>query len=377
MDLHTLGIWGAVVAFAVTLVLQKLLVPVASRLDLMDYPKGRKDHAEPTPVIGGVAMLIGIVLATLVTLDVVDQSIVGFLGAGALLVVVGLLDDKYDLDWKLRILAQIGAALIMIYAGGVRVHYLGQLFGFDNIFLGSLSVPFTIFATVGIINAVNMIDGMDGLAGLLVLAALGMLAAASLYSGNIPVLKQSLLAIGAVAAFLLYNIRHPWQRRAKSFMGNAGSAFLGLMIAWIAFRLTQNPGHPVTPVLALWLVPIPIMDCLVLIARRLKLGQSPFRADRNHMHHLMIDAGFTPTRAAVCLAIFSCACGLIAAVVLRTHIAHYFMLGAFVVLCTVWYWLTSKRDRAIAFFGGHPQRNSAEDSSVSRGTSGATEKSRA
>lgn len=351
MDFQSIGIWGAIVAFLTTLVVQKLLIPISSRLDLMDYPAGRKDHAEPTPVIGGVAMLVGIVMASFFTLDAIDPSLRGFLAAGILLVVVGLLDDKYDLDWRLRILAQVSAALIMIYFGGIRVHYLGHLFGYENIFLGSLSVPFTVFATVGIINAVNMIDGVDGLAGLLVLAALAMLSAATVYSGNQALLTHSLLALGAVGGFLLFNIRHPWQRSAKSFMGNAGSALLGLMMAWTTFRLTQTPSHPVTPLLALWVIPIPIMDCLVLMARRIKLGQSPFRADHNHIHHLMIEAGFTPTRAAFALAAFSCVCGFIIALALRAHLSHNMLLGAFFVMTAIWYWLTGRRARAMAFFG--------------------------
>jgi UDP-GlcNAc:undecaprenyl-phosphate/decaprenyl-phosphate GlcNAc-1-phosphate transferase len=352
LEFNSIGLLGAAVAFAITLVMQKALAPIARRLDLLDYPAGRKDHSHPTPVIGGLAMLIGVLLASAITLRVIDSSAMGFLMAAAVLATIGLLDDKYDVDWRLRILAQMLAALIMIYFGGVRVEYLGQLFGMANVELGWLSIPFTVFATVGIINAINMVDGMDGLAGLLVISALIMLAGAALYSGNTPVFTHALIAIGAVAGFLLHNIRHPWQHRAKAFMGNAGSAFLGLSIAWIAFRLTQNPAHPVTPVLALWLVPIPIMDCLVLIARRIKLRQSPFAADRNHIHHLMLEGGFKPTRAAIALAIFSFACGLLAAIALRLHLSHNIILGAFLCLCISWYWITSKRDRAIAFFRG-------------------------
>jgi UDP-GlcNAc:undecaprenyl-phosphate/decaprenyl-phosphate GlcNAc-1-phosphate transferase len=352
LEFNSIGLLGAAVAFAITLVMQKALAPVARRLDLLDYPAGRKDHSHPTPVIGGLAMLIGVLLASAITLRVIDSSVMGFLMAAAVLVIVGLLDDKFDVDWRLRILAQILAALIMIYFGGVRVEYLGQLFGMDNVELGWLSIPFTVFATVGIINAINMVDGMDGLAGLLVVSALIMLAAAALSCGNFSVFTHGLIAIGAVSGFLLHNIRHPWQHRAKTFMGNAGSAFLGLSIAWIAFRLTQNPAHPVTPVLALWLVPIPIMDCLVLIARRIKLGQSPFSADRNHIHHLMLEGGFKPTGAAIALAVFSFACGLLAAIALRLHFSHNLILGAFLCLCLIWYWITSKRDRAVAFFRG-------------------------
>ena len=226
MDLQLSGLWGAIVAFLITLIVQKLLIPVSSRFNLLDHPAGRKDHAEPTPVTGGVAMLAGLVLASVLTLPAIHAPLGGFLGAATLLVVVGLLDDKYDLDWRLRILAQILAALIMIYFGGIRVHYLGHLFGHENLVLGSLSVPFTVFATVGIINAVNMIDGADGLAGLLVLAALVMLSAATVYSGNQALLTHLLLAIGAVCGFLLFNLRHRWQQSAKSFMGNSGNRHL-------------------------------------------------------------------------------------------------------------------------------------------------------
>lgn len=351
MDLQLSGLWGAIVAFLITLIVQKLLIPVSSRFNLLDHPAGRKDHAEPTPVTGGVAMLAGLVLASVLTLPAIHSPLGGFLGAATLLVVVGLLDDKYDLDWRLRILAQILAALIMIYFGGIRVHYLGHLFGHENLVLGSLSVPFTVFATVGIINAVNMIDGADGLAGLLVLAALVMLSAATVYSGNQALLTHLLLAIGAVCGFLLFNLRHRWQQSAKSFMGNSGSALLGLMMAWMTFRLTQTPSHPVTPLLALWLIPIPIIDCLVLMARRIKLGQSPFRADHNHIHHLMIDAGFTPTGIALTLAAFSCASGLLVALALRAHWSHNLLLGAFFLMTAIWYWLTGRRARALAFFG--------------------------
>jgi UDP-GlcNAc:undecaprenyl-phosphate GlcNAc-1-phosphate transferase len=350
LELNSIGLLGAAAAFTITLVMQKVLEPVARRLDLLDYPAGRKDHSHPTPVIGGLAMLIGVLLASSIMVRVIDSSVMGFLMAAAVLVIVGLLDDKYDIDWRLRIFVQILAALILIYFGGARVEYLGKLFGMDNVELGWLSIPFSVFATVGIINAINMVDGMDGLAGLLVISALIMLAGAALYSGNTSVFTHALITIGAVSGFLLYNIRHPWQHRAKTFMGNAGSAFLGLSIAWIAFRLTQNPAHPVTPVLALWLVPIPIMDCLVLIARRIKLRQSPFAADRNHIHHLMLEGGFKPTGAAIALAVFSFACGLLAAIALRQHLSHNLILGAFLCLCLTWYWITSKRERAVAYF---------------------------
>ncbi len=342
------GVVHAAAAAVLTWVVMRWLHPFATRLNLLDFPEGRKDHAHPTPITGGLAMLVAFGLVGVVSLGShASSTLVSFIAAAALLVAVGLYDDRHDLRWYWRILAQVVAALIMVYGAGVRVEQLGAAFGAEGLSLGYLAVPFTVFATVGIINAVNMVDGADGLAGLLVVAALVMLTGASLYAGNAGLARHALMVAGAVGAFLLYNMRFPWQRRAKAFMGNAGSAFLGLVIAWVMFRLTQNASHPVNPVLALWLVPVPIMDCLVLTARRLREGRSPFAAGRDHIHHFMIDAGFGPTQAAMTLTVATFGIGLTAGQAMRMDVPHPVLLGAFLLLCAFWYWLTSNRMRAI------------------------------
>ena len=344
------GIEKGLIAAALTFAVQWLLRPVAHRLNLLDYPTDRKDHAHPTPITGGLAMVIGILVTAWATLDILDSAWIAFsLGAG-LLIVVGLLDDKYDLPWWLRIGVQVIAALIMALMGGVQVQHLGPVFGLGDIPLGALSVPFTVFATVGLINAINMIDGSDGLAGSLVLAALVMLVAACLYSGNDVMAGRVMIMVGAVAAFLWFNLRFPWRPRAQVFMGNAGSAFLGFVIAWVSFRLTQNPGHPVSPVLALWLIPVPVMDCIVLIVRRLRQRQSPFKADQNHVHHQLRGSGFTPMQNVILLTVFSLLCGLAAGQALRLDIPEPLLLIAFLAMCVGWYWLTSRHDRTVRFF---------------------------
>ena len=340
----------ALAAAGVTWFVQWLLHPLAPRLNLLDYPKGRKDHAHPTPITGGLAMLAGVLVLGFSSVLPIDSRVAGFLLASTLLVVVGLLDDLYDLSWKLRIPAQIVAALIMVYMGGVQVAQIGPVFGLDEFSLGILSVPFTVFATVGLINAINMIDGADGLAGSLVLAALVMLTVAGIYSGNLEVANRALLMAGVVAAFLSFNLRFPWRHKAKIFMGNAGSAFLGFVIAWLAFRLTQSPEHPVNPVLALWFVMIPVMDCLVLMVRRLRVRQSPFIADRNHMHHMMRDAGFGPTRSALVLSVITGICGVAVGQAMRWNVPHPLLLALFVLACLVWYWMTGNRERTVGFF---------------------------
>ena len=340
---------AALLALAITSLALWLLQPVARRLTLLDHPAGRKDHAVPTPVTGGLAILLGC-MVSFFAVQTSSNSLLAFCGAGLLLVLVGVWDDLRDLRWYWRILAQALAALIIIYGGGVRVEQIGPVFGLGEMSLGWASVPFTVFATIGIINAMNMIDGADGLAGLLGLAALSMLAAASVYAGNDLLAQRLSVLCGALAGFLAWNIRLPWRPRAKVFLGNAGSALLGLVIAWVAFRLTQNPGHPVNPVLALWLLPIPVMDCLVLIVRRLQERRSPFSAGRDHIHHLMQDAGFGPTRAALWLTVFSLCCGLVVGQAMRMDVPHPLLLAAFVLLCVGWYLLTRRRERAVAFF---------------------------
>ncbi|WP_374012392.1 MraY family glycosyltransferase [Pseudoxanthomonas koreensis] len=341
---------AALVALAATLLLLWLLRPVAARLGLYDHPGGRKSHLAPTPVIGGVAMGIGTIAVGLWLSPPHGDGFIGFALAASIVVVTGLVDDRFDIRWYWRILAQVVAALVMVHVSGVRVEQLGPVFGLSEMSLGALSVPFTVFATVGLINAINMIDGADGMAGMLVWAALLMLSAAGLYAGNLVIAERMMIVMGAVSAFLVFNLRFPWQRRARMFMGDAGSGFLGLVIAWCSFRLTQNPGHPVNPVLTLWFVAIPMMDALVLIARRIRNRRSPFHADCNHIHHLMQEAGFGPTQAALVLTAFTLACGLAVGQAMRMDVPHPLLLLAFLLMCAGWYVLSGRRARAVAFF---------------------------
>ena len=161
---------------------------------------------------------------------------------------------------------------------------------------------------------------------------------------------MALAVMAVVLGFLAHNFPLPWRPKARVFMGNAGSGFLGFAIAWIIFRLTQNPVHQVSPALALWLLPVPVMDCLVLIVRRWREGRSPFDAGRDHIHHIMRDAGFSAGGLALALTAFSLATGLAAAVAMLMDVPDPWLLVAFLGLCGLWYWLTFRRERAVAFF---------------------------
>jgi UDP-GlcNAc:undecaprenyl-phosphate GlcNAc-1-phosphate transferase len=267
-----------------------------------------------------------------------------------LLLAIGLLDDLHDIRWWWRILAQVAAAMILYYVGGVRVEQIGDALGMPGHTLGPLSLPLTILATVGLINAINLIDGVDGLAGTLVLCALAMFCCAALYAGNAQLAGRVLVLGGAVTGFLAWNFRVPGRARAAVFMGNSGSALLGLAIAWCCFRLTQNPGHPVSPVLALWLLPVPVVDCLVLIVRRLREGRSPFSAGRDHVHHYLSEAGFGAMGICAVLGGFSLVVGLAAGQAMRLDVPNVLILVAFLALCVGWYALSVRRERAVRLF---------------------------
>lgn len=339
-----------VAAFSAVTAIIFLLQPFAARLGLVDKPTGgRKDHGVPIPVTGGIAIAVGTILPA-VLLTPPDAQLIGLGVAAVILLVTGVLDDIYDIPWPLRVLAQVAAALAIVLIGGVKVANIGPLFGLGPLALGYLSIPFTVLATVGLINALNMADGIDGLAGSLCVCALAMLVAACFYSGNTELANGLMVIIGAVAAFLAFNIRLPWRKRARIFLGNSGSAYLGLIIAWATFRLTQNPVHPVTPVLAPFLIAPPVIDCLVLIVRRLLNRQSPFHADRTHAHHLMLDGGFSVTGVVLTMCALSLTLGLGAAVALKLDVPQPWLLAMFILL-TLSYLLFSRRPEfAIAVY---------------------------
>jgi UDP-GlcNAc:undecaprenyl-phosphate GlcNAc-1-phosphate transferase len=312
------GLLLAGVPFLATAVLIFLLKPVAVRLALVDHPiSARKTHADPTPLVGGAAITLAGLFAGAVLLPI-TPDLVALGAASVLLLVVGEFDDRYDINWRIRIVAQAAAGLVL-YMGGVRVGWIGNALGFAGHTLGVLSLPFTVLATVGITNAINWADGVDGLSGSLTLAALFMLVAASVYAGNAHLATALILMAGCVMGFLAFNLRTPWRPRATVFLG-CGAEIFGLWIAWASFRLTQTPGHPVTPVLAPFLIAPPVIDCLVLIVRRLRARRSPFSADRDHMHHRLTDLGMTSTAIVALLVTITLAVGFSAAVARRVHV---------------------------------------------------------
>lgn len=354
-------------AFVATMAAARLLEPLARKVGWVDHPRGRKAHASALPLTGGVAIALGVVAALL--LDPSIPDVLRGLGAGALvLLAAGIADDFLDLPWVLRLATQAIAMLVMIQVGDVRVRYIGMPGEATLLDLQWLSLPFSVFVGVGVINAFNMVDGGDGIAASITLAALALFGVACMAAGNLQIAQAIVLLAGAVSGFFALNMRFPWQRHARLFLGDAGSSLIGLAIVWVSLQATQSPAFPVDSILAPWLVAPPLVDCIATILRRLRQGRSPFRADRGHLHHLLLDAGVSPVRVAWLLGALTLALGAFALLALRLGLPSLVLMLVFVALVAGQAVLTSDRDRFVAGLRrfGRRDRIAVADESTAR-----------
>jgi UDP-N-acetylmuramyl pentapeptide phosphotransferase/UDP-N-acetylglucosamine-1-phosphate transferase len=209
-----------------------------------------------------------------------------------LLIIIGVLDDKYSLSAGIRIAAQVAVVLIMFYGSGFQLVDIGDPFGFGVITLGPFSLIFTTIVSLTVINAYNFVDGADGLAGCLSLVALLSVSLVGGYTD--PSTAIALTVSAAVVGFLVFNFPVTWNRPVRTFMGDAGSTFLGFTILWVVLGASQGADRLVSPVVGLWFAAIPIYDCLTCFVRRTWAGKSPFKPGRDHFHHILNRRSFPP-----------------------------------------------------------------------------------
>lgn len=302
---YTLSLFTAFIAAAILL---SSLRRVAFHINLTDKPDHRKDHKGEVPLIGGLCMFLALCFAIL-TLDFPIRDLKPFFAGSMILVMVGILDDMRELPPSSRFIAQIIAALIMSEWGSIFLSDLGMLvFPGNTLELGWFALPFTIFATIGVINALNMVDGVDGLAGSTSLVTTGSLILLALCSGELLSAKILGLIAAVLTAFLLFNWRFAQHQRALVFMGDAGSMFLGFTLAWFLIKSAQGEGRLMEPVTAIWIFAVPLIDTVSMMLRRVMKGRSPFAADREHFHHLLLMAGFSHRETVLIILLVSVIC---------------------------------------------------------------------
>ncbi len=282
------------IGFAAALFMSFLMTPAVKRfahwIGAVDVPNHRKVHTRIMPRLGGLAIFMAFIGAFFVVFPAIEQmklnAVLGLLIGGSIIVLVGALDDKYELSPKWKLFGQLIAAGIVV-AFGLKVNLLNVPFGGITIDIGWLSVPLTIVWIVGVTNAVNLIDGLDGLAaGVSGIATATMLVMA-LMMGNVTVALLSVVLLGSIIGFLFFNF-HP----AKIFMGDSGALFLGFSLATLSI-LGFKQATFVSFVVPIFILGVPLSDTFFAIIRRW-VNKTPISvADKSHLHHCLRQLGFS------------------------------------------------------------------------------------
>ncbi len=260
----------------------------AEKIGLMDVPNERKVHKVPRPLVGGIGIVIAATFSSLVFVPF--SGLDGYFAGMILLLLVGFMDDLQDLGHRKKFMAQIVATTLLIYLSKIHLSDFGNLLGRGEIIvpdIGWLTWGVTVFCVVGVTNAVNMIDGLDGLAGSISFVTFLTFAVLSSLTGNSTLMLLNLALAGAILGFLRYN----WTP-AVLFMGDGGSLCLGFSLSFMALALTQVEYTLVRPVIVLLVLAVPISDTLTVMIRRIRNGNSPFKPDNTHLHHILIRHGF-------------------------------------------------------------------------------------
>jgi UDP-GlcNAc:undecaprenyl-phosphate GlcNAc-1-phosphate transferase len=339
--MHSLNIpFALLVCFSVSLISALILRRLALKMNLVDAPDHRKSHVGRIPLVGGISIFMGVASA-FAFFPHLGREITAFLIAAILIVMIGLLDDQFDLKVRYRLSMQFIVSLVIIIGGDMRIETLG-VFGSDGVFhLGAFSVPFTIFSIMVAMNAFNFIDGIDGLSGLLfMIAMLAIIIMCVLKdSSSINNYLIPLVFFIAIIPYMAFNLGL-LGNNYRVFLGDAGSMLLGLTVAWLLINYTQD--HNVfSPVTALWIIAVPLMDMLAIVVRRVRNNKAPFHPDRNHLHHLFIDRGMGDRQALIVIGLLSlmfAAFGILSEIYSFSELT---MLIAFLVIFFAYYQLMS------------------------------------
>jgi UDP-GlcNAc:undecaprenyl-phosphate GlcNAc-1-phosphate transferase len=315
---------------------------VAKRIQLVDKPNSRKLHSGSIPLAGGISICITLAYFVFSNSHIIEYSLV-FIPLMVLLTAIGALDDKFDLSVKVRIVIQCFVAIAMMYFTGNQLQSLGNLFGFGVIDISYASYVLTIIAVIGSINAFNMVDGVDGLLGGLSIVTFSSILVLAFLNNNQSIVYLSGLIIAATIPYLLMNLSLLGRER-KVFMGDAGSMLIGFTVIWMLVSISQpevasESHNGVRPVTALWIIAIPIMDMAAIMFRRIKRGESPFKPDRDHLHHIFQRLGFSPLQTSFLIFFISALLAAIGVISDIYKVPDYIMFYSFLVLFSLYFYL--------------------------------------
>lgn len=322
-NIYFLAIFSAVMTFLLStkIPLYPVIIYVAEKKKLMDVPLERSAHSTQVPNLGGLGLFITFSLTLIVLSLMTDLSSVDLIKINALmastiiLLFLGIKDDLVLISPLKKLIGQLVSAAIVIFLSDVRIVSLEGLLGIGELPY-FLSVVFSAFVFILVINAINLIDGIDGLAASMAIVASSVFGFFFIVNGHYMMTLVSFILVGALAGFLKYNL----SKSHKIFMGDCGSMLVGFLLAYqgmnfLIYNSLETATHSLTnaPIILLAVLSFPLLDTLRVFAIRIRQKRSPFSADRNHIHHRLLNLGFTHIKATLLLtvcAIFTIGIGL-------------------------------------------------------------------
>lgn len=307
---------SSLLVFFTAFVISFLLTPLVRRLSLkmgwLDKPNWRKINKKPMPLLGGLAIYLGFSVSILLIIFKEPftanlTKFLGLLGGSFIILLVGIADDIYGFSARKKLFYQIIASVIIVLSGYTIIKITNPAGGVFNI-PGIIGICLTIFWIVGFTNAINLMDGLDGLASGVSAIIAASLLFAGIKNGNSTVIILSIGIAGSALGFLPYNF-YP----AKIFMGDTGSMFLGFLISIISIEGTYKGTAFMTAVVPIVAMGIPVLDTGLAILRRIINGNGVFKADKEHIHHKMLDQESSHKNAVLKLYLLTICFGLIAA----------------------------------------------------------------
>lgn len=290
-------ILSLVALFATWLIFKKIL-RIAILKNIVDNPNHRKIQRAPVPVLGGIAVFFGIVVSITLTAVFYDAtSLFAILGVMVVMLYIGVMDDILSLSPSIRFLIESVVVLVLIFSNDYSINNFHGLWGVGEISMW-ISVPLTIVACVGILNAINMIDGVNGLLSGYCIVSCSLFAAAFIWADDRDAASLALISIGALVPFFFHNV---FGKKSKMFIGDGGTLLMGTIISTFVIGVLNSnsplaekvpPTFGLIP-FTLAVLSIPVFDTLRVIFSRLFRGDSPFQPDKTHMHHLLFDLGFS------------------------------------------------------------------------------------
>ena len=336
-----------IISFLVTILFIVVLIPISKNIGLVDKPNYRKSHNGTIPLVGGISMFFGIVIGMYIMQ--LDMMLILPL---AVVTTMGAVDDFIGIDFKLRFAVQIIAIIILFKYFATPVDSLGDILNQGNAVTLEWAIFFTIFASVGVINAFNFSDGIDGLAGGCALVSLISIILLSYLKGLMHLVPFLVLVVSVIIPYLLFNL-YCTNCNSKIFMGDSGSMLIGLVLAYSLVHFSQGDNMIFSPVTALWIYALPLIDTVSIMLRRMMHKRSPFKPDRKHLHHLFQRLGYSDKKTLLILISISMVFAIIGLLSDFFHVAEWKMFTLFLAVFFIYFYFILHAWRLTVFLKNH------------------------